>query len=101
MILHAVDAVQHGSNKILLCTVDTDVLVLAIAFYHEIQVNELWIAFGSGSQFRYIEAHGIAQALGEAKSKALLMFHNCSGSDSTSSHSTSWQREKRAWGEHG
>ena len=32
MILHAADAVQEGYRKIVLRTVDTDVLVLAIAF---------------------------------------------------------------------
>ena len=55
--------------------------MLAIGFYHELQVDELWIA--SGSHFRYIEAHDIAQALGEEGSRALLIFDSFSGCDST------------------
>ena len=48
MLLHAADAVQCGFTKILLRTVDTDVLILAIAFVEKLQefqgnqTIELW-----------------------------------------------------------
>ena len=41
MILHAADAVQEGHRKIVLRTVDTDVLVLAIALAGRFQENKL------------------------------------------------------------
>ena len=59
MILHAADAVQEGHRKIVLRTVDTDVLVLALAGRLQEQQVELWVAMGTGSHLRYIAAHEI------------------------------------------
>ena len=61
MIWHAGDAVQEGYRKIVLRKVDTDVLVLAIAFAgilqeQQVQQVEVWIAMGTGSHFRCIAA---------------------------------------------
>ena len=52
--LHAADAGKCGFNKIMLRTVDTDVLVIAIAAFHELAMSELWIAFGVGKHFRFV-----------------------------------------------
>ena len=41
-------------RKVCVRTVDTDVVVMAIAHYNNIKPNELWVAFGTGSHFRYI-----------------------------------------------
>ncbi len=75
MILHLADAVDKGFQKILLRTVDSDVVVLCVAVVAKISVRELWIAFGTGKHFRYIAAHEIAASLGPNKSQALPMFH--------------------------
>ena len=54
MFLHAADAVQQGDQKILLRTVDTDVLVLAVFVFHDLssmrpeEQLEIWVAFGTG-----------------------------------------------------
>ena len=69
MIWHAGDAVQEGYRKIVLRTVDTDVLVLAIAFAgilqeQQVQQAEVLIAMGTGSHFRCIAAHEISNNLG-------------------------------------
>ena len=50
MLLHAADAVQCGYTKILLCTVDTDALVLAVAFSGKLQElqDDKRIEIGSG-----------------------------------------------------
>ena len=61
MILHAVDAVQEGYRKIVLRTVDTDVLVLALAFARilqeqQVQQVEVFVAMGTGSHFHHIAA---------------------------------------------
>ena len=66
MLLHVQDALQQGHKKILLRTVDMDVLVLAVAF---LQANN----------FRYIAAHEIATKLGQEVSKALPVFHAFTG----------------------
>lgn len=67
-------------------TTDTDVVVLAVAniIIFTIQVTELWIAFGTGKNFRNIPAHLIARQLGEDRSKALPFFHAMTGCDNVS-----------------
>jgi hypothetical protein len=90
MLLHAADAVQQGDQKILLRTVDTDVLVLAVAVFHHLssirpeEQLEMWVAFGTGINLRYIPAHSITSTLGEERSKALPAFHAFTGCDTVS-----------------
>ena len=95
MILHLADAVNDGFQKILLRTVDTDVVVLAIAAAANLDIQELWVAFGVGHQFRFIPAHSIAEFLGQEKSKALPLFHAYTGCDTVSSFNT--RGKKTAW----
>ena len=85
MLLHAADALQQGDRKILLRTVDTDVLVLAVSVFHDLssmrpeEQLEMWVAFGTGINLRYIPAHSIASNLGSERSKALPAFHAFTG----------------------
>lgn len=54
MLLHVQDALQQGHKKILLRTVDTGVLALAVAFLQQVTDLEhldLWVAFGTGNNF--------------------------------------------------
>jgi len=96
IFVHMADAVKEGLRSILIRTVDTDVVVLAIAAVARLQtVTELWIAFGTGTNFRYIPVHSIAAALGTDKSLALPMFHAFSGCDTVSSFATIGK--KTAW----
>lgn len=57
--MHASDCARQGIDNIILRTVDTDVVVLAIANFRRLQINRLWIAFGVGKQYRYIAIHDI------------------------------------------
>ena len=52
-MLHLSDAVNRGSQRVLLQTVDTDVVVLAIAAVFQIGVKELWVGFGTAKHFRF------------------------------------------------
>ena len=88
MILHLADAVNEGFTTIQLRTIDTDVVVLAVAAAAKIGVQELWVAFGTGKNFRYIPAHKIAASLGPDKSLALPIFHAYTGCDTVSFFST-------------
>ena len=69
MLLHAAGVVQCSFTKILLRTVDTDVLILAIAFVEKLQefqgnqTIELWVGFGTVVHLRYIAAHDISSKL--------------------------------------
>ena len=54
LLSHVADGVKAGYMKVCVRTVDTDVVILAIAHYNNIKPDELWMAFGTGSQdFRY------------------------------------------------
>ena len=58
LILHVRDMACHGFKNVLLCTNDTDVVVLTISFFHVLQslgLTELWILFGSGRNQRYLQ----------------------------------------------
>ena len=84
MILHVAYVVNDGHQKIPLCTVDTTVVVLAVAAATNIEIQELWIAFETWKHIRYIPAHEIASSLGPSKSRALPFFHAYTGCDTVS-----------------
>lgn len=70
-------------------------MVLAIAHVSELGIEELWVAFGTGKNFRYIPAHEIAKSLGPDKSKALPVLHAFTGCDTVSTFAT--RGKKTAW----
>lgn len=61
-------------------TVDTDVVVLAIANAVKLGVKELWVDYGLGKHLRYISAHVIVLNRGVKTSEALTGFHSVEGS---------------------
>ncbi|KAL8559114.1 hypothetical protein ACOMHN_046162 [Nucella lapillus] len=86
MLLHASHAAQHGHHAILIRTVDTDVVVLAVSLAQELQPEDkLWLAFGTGQSLRYLAAHEIAAGFGREKARALPIFHALTGCDTVSS----------------
>jgi len=96
MLLHASHAARHGHHKIMIRTVDTDVVVLAVSVAQNLQPeNELWIAFGTGKRFRYLAAHEVAAGLRPEKAQALPVFHSLTGSDNVSSFAS--HEKKTAW----
>ena len=85
MMLHIAHAAQHGHHQIQVRTVDTDVVVLAVMVVQKLPAgDELWVAFGTGKNYRYIAAHEIASSLGPEKTCALPMFHTITGCDTVS-----------------
>ena len=95
MFVHVADAISKGYNKILMNSVDTEVVVLAVDAAAKLDVEELWIAFGTVKSFCHVPAHEIARSLGPSKSTALPMFHAYTGCDIVLSFST--KRKKSAW----
>ena len=58
MLLHVSHAAHCGHHKLLIRTVDTDVVVLALYVAQCLGTEyELWLAFGTSKHFRYIAAH--------------------------------------------
>jgi hypothetical protein len=84
MLLHLEDAVHQGHNKVSIRTVDTDVVVLAISSAQRLKISELWVAFGTGKNFRFLAAHEMARTLGPDWCKALPIFHAFTGCDTVS-----------------
>ena len=75
-------------------TLDTDVLVLAVAFLQQVTEGEhldLWVAFSTGNNFRYIAGHDIATKLGREVSKALPVFHAFTGRDTVENSARSME----------
>ncbi|KAL9972388.1 hypothetical protein ACROYT_G018675 [Oculina patagonica] len=79
-------AVQEGHRKIVLQTVNTDVLVLATALAGRLQEQqvEVWVSMGTASHLRYIAALEISNSLGLDISKSLPVFHAFTGCDTVS-----------------
>ena len=84
LLLHVADAANQGFTKVVVRTVDTDVVVISVATFHQIQLSELWVAFGTGKHFRYLSVHDICKRIGPIKSQALLALHAFFGCDQTS-----------------
>ena len=53
-MLHIADAAERGYSNILVRTLDTDVVVLAVATVLHIGMVEIWIAFGTGKYLRSV-----------------------------------------------
>ena len=58
-------------------TVDTDVVVLAVASFNRIAPDELWVAFGVGQSFRYIAIHQMVATMTPAKCRLFLSLTLC------------------------
>ena len=84
IFVHARHASVNGMKKILIRTVDTDVVILAIAFAKRLKVEELWVAFGVGKQLRYVPIHKIAGSLTIQQCEGLPFFHALTGCDTVS-----------------
>lgn len=75
-------------KNIMVKTVDTDVLILAIAYCGKLishSIDTFFVEFGSGSHTKYFNVVELFQFLGELRSTALPFFHSFSGCDTTSS----------------
>ena len=73
MILHVAHAAQQGHQQIPVCTVDTDVVVLLLWLAEAIPgETEIWLAFGTGKNFRYLAAHQMAASKGSEKSLCFM-----------------------------
>ena len=92
ILLHVADTVNQG-HKQMIHTSDTDILVLAVSYVNALFFESLWVAFGSGKNFRYISVHEIAAHSGPRKSVTLRMFHAFTWCDTVSS----FGGKKTAW----
>lgn len=95
LFLHALDAVRKGCRKLCIRTVDTDVVVLAISLFNQLGAEELWLAFGTSSSFRYIPIHEVVHEMDPRTCMALPVFHSFTGCDTVSAFAG--RGKKSAW----
>ena len=79
MSTHASDGAQRGMKKIVIRTVEKDVVVLGVSLALLIGCEGLFFAFDTASTYLYLDAIAVAQALGENKYMALPAFHALPG----------------------
>ncbi len=84
LLLHANHSANQNNKKILIRTVDTDVVVIDTEALQHMNVEELWIAFATGKQFRYIPVHKLCNVLGQDITSGLLAFRAFTECDQTS-----------------
>ena len=84
IFLHCNHASINGLKFAMISTVDSDVVVIAVHFFSELNLSELWIKFGVGKSKRFLAIHEIAQSLGADICSGLTFFHAWSGCDTTS-----------------
>lgn len=94
MFLHAGYAAKHDVSDAIICSSDTDVVVIAVSLFQRLGLKTLWIDFGRGKDHRWIPIHEIASAMG-TKSSGLCFFHAFSGCDTVSSFHG--KGKKSAW----
>ena len=78
---------QNGHESAFVRTVDSDVLVIAISTFDELQqmgLGKLWVGLGTGKNYRNIPIHEIYVQLGPNISLALPIFHALTGCYTTS-----------------
>ena len=83
-MLHLMHAVSQSYTGPYFRTVDSDIVVLAIAFFDQLRLSKLWVGVGTGKHCRDIPVHDIKSALGPTRLLALPLLHALSGCDTTS-----------------
>ena len=86
VFLHVKDMTKQGHRKKVIRTVDTDVLVLAVSVYEQLQeeVEELWVDLGAGKYRKFFPIHETLEHIGECKAHGLPFFHAFTGCNQVS-----------------
>ena len=73
--MHLLHALEHGLRTI---KVDSDVIAIPVgAFFDLISAQpsaDIWVAFGTGKNFRFYSINTICSSIGEPRARALPVF---------------------------
>lgn len=83
LILHALEAIRCGYDRIVVQCRDTDVLLLLLYFLGD--QPDIWIKSGTGKDTKFYPVHDIAKQLSPTAIQNILGFHSISGCDTVSS----------------
>ena len=92
ILLHVAHCARHGLRKVVIRTVDTDAVSIAIEHFPALRLDEFWVRFGVCTQFRQTVIHEIVKNVNE---KAMMFLHAINGCDTVSSFPGCG--EKPAW----
>lgn len=67
-----------------ICTVDTDVVVMAVSSFSKINPDELWVALGIGSRFMNIAIHELVATMNPRQCSTLPIFYTVMGYNTVS-----------------
>ena len=87
IIPHAMHAVKQGKNRIIVLSSDTDVFILLMFYWSELNANgleELLVKAGVGDSTRYIPIHILSKRIGRSLCQVLPAVHTLTGCDYTS-----------------
>ena len=83
-------------------TVDTDVVIILLGKFSLLHIIHsdaaIWVALGTGRNFKYLQINAISRSLREEKSLAMPYFRSFTGCDR---HQVSLERERKQLGKHG
>ena len=65
ILFHVAHCARQGLRKLVIRTVDTDVVVLTIGHFPALRLDELWVRFGVGTHFRQIAIQEIVKNVNE------------------------------------
>ena len=65
ILLQVAHCARQGLRKLVIRTVDTDVVVRAIGNFPMLRLDELWVGFGVGTHFRQIAIQEIVKNVNE------------------------------------
>ena len=86
IMIHLLNAIELGSRKVNIRTVDSDVIIILIGKFFEIKdkIEDVCVTFGTGKNLVHYSIRRIYNELGDSKSKAFLFFHAFTGCDTVS-----------------
>ena len=84
MIYHSY---SYQVGQVVVKTVDTNVVVIALRCFHQLQDKRIWVESGvqSKNNLTYISINQLSDQLGEPLCKALSFYHSLTECDNTSS----------------
>ena len=81
LILHALDASRSWFKWLLIVTVDTDVVVLALCHFFKLDLHKLCIEIATGKNRRWLPIHLYAKTLPQEMCQALPFWFALTGCD--------------------
>ena len=84
ILLHVNHVPRSGLKRITISTVDTDIVVISLYIFFDLNVDELWIEYGVSTRKKWIPVHSYAIEFGEENCRALSFWYCFTGCDTVS-----------------